>query len=85
MNMKQFPVIDPIATGKNIIRLRVERGMSVRDLQAYLSLQQLSLNCWFNSNKNRTRGSKPLVPICGTIFQARSLLPRWERYQHAWF
>mgnify|MGYP007123113688 CR=1 FL=1 len=35
MNMKQFPVIDPIATGKNIIRLRVERGMSVRDLQAY--------------------------------------------------
>ena len=35
MNMKQFPVIDPIATGKNIIRLRAERGMSVRDLQAY--------------------------------------------------
>ena len=28
MNTKQFPVIDPIATGKNIIRLRVERGMS---------------------------------------------------------
>ena len=33
MNTKQFPAIDPIATGKNIIRLRVERGMSVRDLQ----------------------------------------------------
>ena len=40
MNMKQFPVIDPIATGKNIIRLRVERGMSVRDLQAYFGFEE---------------------------------------------
>ena len=39
MNTKQFPVIDPIATGKNIIRLRVERGMSVRDLQAYFGFK----------------------------------------------
>lgn len=34
------PVIDPIATGKNIIRLRVERGMSVRDLQAYFGFEE---------------------------------------------
>ena len=40
MNMKRFPVIDPIATGKNIIRLRVERGMSVRDLQAYFGFEE---------------------------------------------
>ena len=40
MNTKQFPVIDPIATGKNIIRLRVERGMSVRDLQAYFGFEE---------------------------------------------
>ena len=40
MNMKQYPVIDPIATGKNIIRLRVERGMSVRDLQAYFGFEE---------------------------------------------
>lgn len=40
MNTKQFPVIDPIATGKNIIRLRVERGMSVRDLQAYFGFEK---------------------------------------------
>lgn len=40
MNMKQFPVIDPIATGKNIIRLRVERGMSVRDLQSYFGFEE---------------------------------------------
>ena len=40
MHMKQFPVIDPIATGKNIIRLRAERGMSVRDLQAYFGFEE---------------------------------------------
>ena len=40
MNTKQFPVIDPIATGKNIIRLRVEHGMSVRDLQAYFGFEE---------------------------------------------
>ena len=44
MNMKQFPVIDPIATGKNIIRLRAERGMSVRDLQAYFVPSCLKLS-----------------------------------------
>lgn len=40
MNTKQFPVIDPIATGKNIIRLRAERGMSVRDLQTYFGFEE---------------------------------------------
>ena len=32
---KPFRVIDPIATGANILRLRKERGLTVRDLQAY--------------------------------------------------
>lgn len=40
MHMKRFPVIDPVATGKNIIRLRTERGMSVRDLQAYFGFEE---------------------------------------------
>lgn len=40
MNTKQFPVIDPIATGKNILRLRTERGMAVRDLQAYFGFEE---------------------------------------------
>ena len=40
MNMKQFPVIDPVATGKNIIRLRTERGMAVRDLQSYFGFEE---------------------------------------------
>lgn len=30
-----FPIIDKAATGKNIVRLRRERGLSVRDIQKY--------------------------------------------------
>ncbi len=39
MNMR-FPVIDPVATGKNIVRLRSERGLSVRDLQDYFGFEE---------------------------------------------
>ena len=40
MNVTQFPVIDPVATGRNIIRLRKERGMTVRDLQVYFGFEE---------------------------------------------
>ncbi len=30
-----FPVIDPEATGRNILRLRKARGLTVRDVQEY--------------------------------------------------
>ena len=40
MTYKQFPVIDPVATGENIVRLRQERGLSVRDLQAYFGFEE---------------------------------------------
>ena len=40
MYQRGFPVIDPIATGKNIVRLRKERGLSVRDLQAYFGFEE---------------------------------------------
>ena len=40
MDQKAFPVIDLIATGNNIRRLRTERGMSVRDLQHYFGFEQ---------------------------------------------
>ncbi len=39
MSMR-FPVIDPVATGKNIVRLRSERGLSVRDLQDYFGFEE---------------------------------------------
>ena len=33
--MLLFPVINPVATGRNILRFRIERGLSVRDIQHY--------------------------------------------------
>ena len=38
--VKKFPVIDLAATGENIRRLRLERGMSVRDLQSYFGFEE---------------------------------------------
>ena len=40
MYSKGFPVIDMIATGDNIKRLRVERGLTVRDLQRYFGFEE---------------------------------------------
>ena len=40
MYQKAFPVIDPVATGANIRRLRAERGLSVRDLQTYFGFEE---------------------------------------------
>lgn len=40
MKSKTFPVIDPVATGENIMRLRKERGMTVKDLQAYFGFEE---------------------------------------------
>ena len=37
---KRFPVIDPAATGANIKRLRLERGLSVRDLQDFFGFDE---------------------------------------------
>lgn len=38
--MKQFPVIDPVATGANILRLRKDRGLTVRDLQNWFGFEE---------------------------------------------
>lgn len=40
MDMHAFPVIDLVATGDNIRRLRLERGFSVRDLQTFFGFEQ---------------------------------------------
>ena len=40
MSVKAFPVIDLVATGENIRRLRMERGMTVRDLQNYFGFEE---------------------------------------------
>lgn len=40
MGTKVYPVIDLIATGNNIRRLRLERGLTVRDLQSYFGFEE---------------------------------------------
>ena len=38
--MKMFPVIDLVATGENITRLRKARGLTVRDLQNWFGFEE---------------------------------------------
>lgn len=40
METVSFPTINLVKTGKNIERLRKERGISVRELQAYFGFEQ---------------------------------------------
>ena len=40
MEHKPFRVVDPVATGANIVRLRKERGLTVRDIQAYFGFEE---------------------------------------------
>ena len=40
MNTKFFPVIDLAATGNNIRRLHIERGLTVRDIQSYFGFEE---------------------------------------------
>ena len=36
--MRPYPVIDPRATGENILRRRIEKGYTVPEVQRYLNL-----------------------------------------------
>ncbi len=40
MHHTDFPVIDLAATGANITRLRKEKGLTVRDMQAYFGFEE---------------------------------------------
>ncbi len=40
MNRMAFPVIDPVATGENIQRLRRARGLSVKDVQTFFGFEE---------------------------------------------
>lgn len=40
MFVKQYPVIDLAATGRNISRLRIERGLSVKQMQAFFGFEE---------------------------------------------
>jgi len=40
VRFNEFPVIDQIATGKKILSLRKEKGLSVKDLQEYFGFEE---------------------------------------------
>lgn len=40
MQLLSYPVIDPVATGANILRLRQERGLTVRDMQDFFGFEE---------------------------------------------
>lgn len=40
MKYEEFPVIDPVATGQNILSLRKQKGLTVRDLQKYFGFEE---------------------------------------------
>ena len=40
MSLVSFPVIDPAATGRNIMRLRLEQGLTVRDVQVFFGFKE---------------------------------------------
>ena len=40
MSLVTFPVIDPAATGRNIMRLRLEQGLTVRDVQVFFGFEE---------------------------------------------
>ena len=40
MSLVSFPVIDPAATGRNTMRLRLEQGLTVRDVQVFFGFEE---------------------------------------------
>lgn len=38
--MIEFPVIDVVATGKNIHQLRIERGLTVKEVQEFFGFEE---------------------------------------------
>ena len=52
MNNKVYPVIDVLATGRNIMRLRQDKGLSVTDLQDFLGFEAPQAIYKWQSGKN---------------------------------
>lgn len=52
VKMIEFPVIDMEATGKNIWQLRMECGLTVRDVQEYFGFEEPSAIYHWQNGKN---------------------------------
>ena len=67
MSVKVFPVIDLVATGDNIRRLRLERGMTVRALQNYFGFEEpRAIYKW---QKGESLPSVDNLYALGTLFE----------------
>ena len=62
-----FPVIDSAATGRNIIRLRTERNLSVRDLQNYFGFAEP--NAIYHWQKGKTLPSVDNLYALSELFE----------------
>ena len=73
MDLKPYPVIDLVATGNNIRRLRMERGLTVRELQSYFGFDKpRAIYKWQKGE------SLPMWTI--SMRSERSLAFRWIRF-----
>lgn len=64
MNTIPFPVIDLAATGRNIQRLREERGLTVRDLQAYFGFEEPQAIYKWQKGKKPSHSGQPVRSGC---------------------
>mgnify|MGYP007060492982 CR=1 FL=1 len=64
MNTIPFPVIDLAATGRNIQRLREERGLTVRDLQAYFWFRGATGHLQVAEGKKPSHSGQPVRSGC---------------------
>lgn len=62
-----FPVIDPEATGRNIIRLRIKRNLTVRDLQDFFGFAEP--NAIYHWQKGKTLPSVDNLYALSALFE----------------
>ena len=80
MSMIQFPVIDPVATGANICRLRKDRGQSlpsVDNLYALSALLQVPMNEIIISTSHIVSWEQQAAACCSGLFMGNFLQVQW--------
>ena len=81
MSMIQFPVIDPVATGANICRLRKDRGLTVRDLQHYFGFEEpQAIYKWQRiiiSTSHIVSWEQQAAACCSGLFMGTFLQVQW--------
>ena len=75
MSMIQFPVIDPVATGANICRLRKDRGLTVRDLQHYFGFEEpQAIYKWQRGQSLPSVDNRQSLPSVDNLYALSALL-----------